>query len=201
MKLGIKEAEEILREAEGLNPGSWIEHSKNVALAARLIADKDQGLNSEKAYILGLLHDIGRRKYISGMEHVLYGHAFMQEKGHEEIARICMTHTFPYKDVNAIYGDWGYQREEAEIVEKYIKDIEYDDYDLLIQLCDSLSMPDGFTLIEKRFVNTALRSGISNLIVYKWNAVMDIKKYFEGKIGCSVYKLLPNIVQNTFETF
>ena len=201
MKLDIKEAEEILREAERLNPGSWIEHSKNVALAARLIADKDHGLNSEKAYILGLLHDIGRRKYISGMEHVLYGHAFMKEKDHEEVARICMTHTFPYKDVNAIYGNWDYKREEAEIVEKYIKDIEYDDYDLLIQLCDSFSMPDGFTLIEKRFVNTALRSGISSLIVYKWSAVMDIKKYFEGKIGCSVYKLLPNIVQNTFETF
>jgi hypothetical protein len=201
MRLDIKEAEEILKEAEKLNPGPWIEHSKNVAWAARLIADKNTNLSSEKAYILGLLHDIGRRKHISGMEHVLYGYNFMKEKGYEEAARICMTHTFPYKDVHAIYGNWDYKKEEAETVEKYIKEIEYDDYDLLIQLCDSLSVPDGFTLIEKRFVKTALKSGINSLILYKWRTVIDIKKYFEREIGCSVYKLLPNVIENTFDNF
>lgn len=36
-------------------------HSVNTGIAARSIADKIKGLDSEKAYILGILHDIGRR--------------------------------------------------------------------------------------------------------------------------------------------
>lgn len=199
MILTIKDAEEILEEAKNLNPGTWIEHSKNVALAAKIIADKSTNLNGEKAYILGLLHDIGRRKYLNGMEHVLEGYNFMIEKGYKEIARICMTHTFPSKDIQAIYGEWNCEEFKIRTVERYINSIEYDEYDLLIQLCDSLALPNGFTLMEKRFVHTALRNGISSLILCKWKAVIDIKKYFENKIGCSIYELLPNIKQNTFE--
>ena len=55
------EALEILCEAEKLNPGPWVEHSKNVAHCAEAIAKKCENLNSEKAYVLGLLHDVGRR--------------------------------------------------------------------------------------------------------------------------------------------
>lgn len=199
MILTIKDAEEILEEAKNLNPGTWIEHSKNVALAAKIIADKSSNLNGDKAYILGLLHDIGRRKYLNGMEHVLEGYNFMIEKGYKEIARICMTHTFPSKDIKAIYGEWNCEEFKIRTVERYINSIEYDEYDLLIQLCDSLALPNGFTLMEKRFVQTALRAGISSLILCKWKAVIDIKKYFENKIGCSIYELLPNVKENTFE--
>lgn len=198
MTLYLQEAEEILEEAKRLNPGAWVEHSKNVAIAARLIASKNSKLNEEKAYMLGLLHDIGRRKYLKGMAHVLEGYNFLMGKGYEEAARICMTHTFPYKNVNAIYGQWDSQNREVRVVEKYIKSIEYNEYDLLIQLCDSLALPKGFTLIEKRFVETALRSGINSLTLCKWRVVLDIKKYFENKIGCSIYELLPNIIENTF---
>jgi HD-like signal output (HDOD) protein len=38
-----------------------VEHSINTGLAARNIAEKIPGMDSEKAYILGILHDIGRR--------------------------------------------------------------------------------------------------------------------------------------------
>ena len=54
------EAEQLLKEAEKLNPGPWGDHSRTVAHCAQCIAEKS-GLNSDKAYVVGLLHDIGRR--------------------------------------------------------------------------------------------------------------------------------------------
>jgi hypothetical protein len=197
MTLTLHKAEKIFEEASRINSGAWVKHSRNVAAAARVIARKDLELEEEKAYIFGLLHDIGRHKYLSGMNHILEGYNFLMEKGYEEAARICMTHTFAFKDVNAIYGKWD-SLEDMKIVEKYINSIRYNEYDLLIQLCDSLALPNGFALIEKRFVETALRSGINNLTLFKWKSVLNIKKYFEDKIGCPIYALLPNIVQNTF---
>lgn len=198
MRLELQEAEEILKEGAILNPGLWVEHSRNVAKAAKLIASKSQKLDEEKAYILGLMHDIGRRKYLKGMNHVLEGYNFMSIKGYEEAARICMTHTFAYKDVNAIYGKWDCTGEEIKFVEEYIKNIEYDEYDLLIQLCDSLVLPNGFSLIEKRFVETALKSGINSFTLHKWKKVIEIKKHFEKEIGSSIYNLLPDVIENTF---
>lgn len=198
MILNLQDAEAILEEAQSLNPGLWVEHSRNVALAAKLIGSKCPKLSSEKAYILGLLHDIGRRKYLNSMAHVLEGYNFLMKKGFEESARICMTHTFACKDVNAIYGQWNCPLSEIETVENYINSIEYNEYDLLIQLCDSLALPGGFTLIEKRFVETALKSETNGLVLCKWRAVLDIKKHFEMEIGGPIYELLPKVVENTF---
>ncbi len=56
----LDEAERILKEAEQLNPGAWVDHSRNVALGARIIAGKTGDMVPELAYVLGLLHDIGR---------------------------------------------------------------------------------------------------------------------------------------------
>ncbi len=55
------EAHNMLKEAEALNPGPWVAHSKNVARAAALLAEHIETLDVETAYVLGLLHDIGRR--------------------------------------------------------------------------------------------------------------------------------------------
>jgi HD superfamily phosphohydrolase YqeK len=54
-------AEKLLAESAVLNPGPWEMHSRHVALGAELIAARCSGLDPERAYILGLLHDIGRR--------------------------------------------------------------------------------------------------------------------------------------------
>ena len=57
-------AEEAMRElriAEEMNPGPWVKHSINTGIAARKIAEKIPSMDPEKAYIVGLLHDIGRR--------------------------------------------------------------------------------------------------------------------------------------------
>lgn len=55
-----EQAEELLTEALPHNPGPWGAHSRTAAHCAEKIAAAC-GLDPEKAYVLGLLHDIGRR--------------------------------------------------------------------------------------------------------------------------------------------
>ena len=54
-----KTAEALLTEAEPHNPGPWGDHSRTAAHCAEAIAAAC-GLDADKAYVLGLLHDIGR---------------------------------------------------------------------------------------------------------------------------------------------
>lgn len=65
-------AEKLIAEAKELNDGVWISHSYNVARLAEKIAEK-AGIDSEKAYIFGLLHDIGRRNGIMQARHAIEG--------------------------------------------------------------------------------------------------------------------------------
>ena len=79
----ILEAEKLLTEAEQRNPGVWIGHSKTAAICARAIAEQCNNLNADTAYILGLLHDIGRREGITDMRHIIDGYQFMKSLGYE----------------------------------------------------------------------------------------------------------------------
>ena len=84
-----------LKLAGEMNPGPWEKHSLNTGIAARNIAEKIEGMDAEKAYIVGLLHDIGRRVGIVDIPtHVYAGYEYCMEKGWDEVARICMTHSY-----------------------------------------------------------------------------------------------------------
>ena len=83
-------------------------------------------------------------------------------------------------------------------MERFVRDAAYDDYDRLVQLCDALALPTGFCLLEKRFVDVALRYGTHPSTVERWEAVLNIKQHFERIIGCSIYDLLPGVVENSF---
>lgn len=146
-----------LRTAEELNPGPWIQHSKNVGIAAGNIAEKIPGMDPEKACVVGLLHDIGRRVGIVNIpKHVYEGYTYCMEKGWDEAARICMTHSYPLMEKEFDYEPENYEEQE---IKKYILKCECDNYDLLIQLCDSLAVDYGFCILEKRFVDVARRYG------------------------------------------
>ena len=56
-----------LELAGKMNPGLWVNHSYNVANAAKIIAEHCDNLDSEKAFVCGLLHDIGRRTGIAAV--------------------------------------------------------------------------------------------------------------------------------------
>ncbi|OJU11728.1 MAG: hypothetical protein BGN88_14945 [Clostridiales bacterium 43-6] len=185
----IKTAEHLLQEAERMNPGPWANHSRVAGSCAKTIAEHC-GLDPDKAYLSGLLHDIGRRCGVTDLRHVYDGYVFMREQGHPEIARICMTHSFPYQDIGAFNGNNDCTPEEAAVIVNYLNSIEYDDYDKLIQLCDALAFPDGATFVEKRLIDVALRRGVNTLTVPKWKIIMHTKAYFDSKTGCDIYNLL-----------
>ena len=194
-------AEEAMRElklAEELNPGPWVGHSVNVGIAARMIAEKIPSMDPEKAYILGLLHDIGRRVGIVDIPtHICEGYKYCMEKGWDEAARICMTHSYL-----RMRDEFGYEpeTEQEKVITDYIMNCEADDYDRLIQLCDSLAVDYGFVILEKRFVDVTRRYGIMEDYIRGWEAAFAIKEAFEKEMGCSVYDVLPDIGRTTLLT-
>jgi len=191
-------AEKELEIAGQLNPGPWTEHSINVGLVAQIIAEKCSNLNPDKAYVLGLLHDIGRRYGVSARRHGIDGYKLVLEKGWDEVGRICLTHSFPVPDFEKEIGKNDMSDEESEFVRKYLNEITYDDYDKLLIVCDSLADAQGFCMLEKRFVNTTRRYGTFPFTVERWNATFEMKEYFEQQMNCSIYDILPNVKETTF---
>ena len=59
-------------------------------------------------------------------------------------------------------------------MEHFVKNAVYDDYDRLVQLCDSLALPSGFCLLEKRFVDVALRYGTPPVMAERWRRILEI---------------------------
>lgn len=191
-------AEKELVIAGQLNQGPWTAHSINVGLAAQIIAEKCNNLNPEKAYVLGLLHDIGRRYGVSARRHGIDGYQYAIGKEWDEVGRVCLTHSFPTSDFDKEIGKNDMSDEESEFVRNYLNDITYDDYDKLLIVCDSLADAQGFCILEKRFVNTTRRYGTFPFTLERWNATFEMKEYFEQQINCSIYDILPNIRETTF---
>lgn len=132
------------------------------------------------------------------MHHIISGYNFLKEKGFNKAARTCITHPFLIKEIQCYSGKWDCSESEIEFIKDYLRNIEYNEYDKLIQLCDAIAIPSGFCLVEKRMIDVALRYGINDLIIDKWRATMEIKQYFESKIGKSIYTVLPGVIENTF---
>ena len=74
-----EEAETLLKDAESCNPGKWVDHSRTCAHCAEKIAQYS-GMDTEKAYVLGLLHDIGRKFGVFHLRHVSYGYIYKISK-------------------------------------------------------------------------------------------------------------------------
>ena len=140
------QAEAYLRAAAGRNPGPWVEHSRVAAGAARALGAGLPGVDPETAYVMGLLHDVGRgagEPGVADVRHILDGYALLQRDGFADAARICLTHSFPIKDVDAFASAWECPATERRFVQDYLQRTEYDRYDRLIQLCDALSCRAG----------------------------------------------------------
>ena len=187
-----------LELAVKLNPGKWVEHSFNVAGAAELIAKALGHLNSDKAYVCGLLHDIGRRTGIAAVRHIIDGYNYTISKGWDEVSRICLTHSFPVKNIEADIGKKDITKEQYAFIDNYLNNIEYDDYDRLIILCDALADSDGFCILEKRFIDTTIRYGMYPFSVDRWKKTYEYKDYFDNIIGKSIYTLLPDIEKSIY---
>ncbi len=195
--LTVKEAGELLELGNERNPGSWKRHSLSAAENARLIGQK-AGMDGEKAYVMGLLHDIGRREGVTAIRHIFDGYDYMMSLDQPEIARICLTHSFPERDIRTYFGAYDCSEEQLEFLRGVVENKAYDDYDRLIQLCDAISLPDGACIMEKRLVDVALRHGLPEFTLKKWRAFMETKEYFDELCGCNVYSLLPRVMENSY---
>lgn len=190
-----KEAERILEESAGMNPGPWKSHSFFVGTSAMKIAACCTDMNAEKAYVLGLLHDIGRRFGITQLAHVIDGYRFMTELGYDEAARICITHSFAIKSTEQYIGKRDVTESEFQQLRSLLASYEYDDYDRLIQLCDSIVIEDGAVSLEARMLDVKRRYG--SYPESKWKENLRLRDYFEHKTGKTLDEiLLPDHILN-----
>ena len=185
------EAEKLLSEANTMNPGAWADHSKIAGQCAEKIALR-AGMDEDIAYALGLLHDIGRRYGVTDMRHIYDGYTFLNELGYTDFAHVCLSHSFPVdcKDIRAYIGENDCTADENAVITDYLSHTVYDDYDLLIQLCDALAYAAGACQVEKRLIDVTIRKGFNDFTIFKWQQYLKLKTYFDEKTGTDIYKLI-----------
>ena len=192
-------AEKALAQAHNAKPGPWADHSRYVAMACENIAKRCPHLDADTAYIYGILHDIGRHTGVTSEQHLIDGYRYCMDRGWEKAAQICISHAFMVKDISSSIGVFDMPQGDKDFMDQFVKDAVYDDYDKLVQLCDALALPTGFCLLEKRFVDVAIRYGTHPATIDRWKAVLEIKAHFEEIMGCSIYDCLPGVIENSFK--
>jgi hypothetical protein len=185
----VREALKELKVAERLNPGPWVDHSLNAGTAARIITTKTNRYDPEKAYIYAILHDIGRRNGFSHIKHTLDGYHYLHEMD-KKAAYICLSHSFPNKNIHEYQGEMDLSDFELMKLETLLKAYDYDYYDRLVQLCDSLASVKGFVKMEVRWVDVAIRNGINDFTLQKWKKVKEILATFNETYHMNIETLL-----------
>jgi putative nucleotidyltransferase with HDIG domain len=183
------EAEALLAWGGKQNPGPWVDHCRAVARAAQAIA-ACCGMDAERAYVSGLLHDIGYSVYHKGICHVYGGYALMTEKGYEAVAEICLSHSFNIQNIDVYSGaNLTKNKDERAVISAYLTQARYNDNDKLIQLCDCIGSAQGVCLMEHRLTDVVLRHGFNLYTIDKWKAYLALKDYFDKKCGKNIYGL------------
>lgn len=191
MKLTADIAYQYLCKARKDNNGKWIEHSFYVGEAAGLIAENIDNIDADKARSFGYLHDIGRSMGEMQIRHIFCGYYLLNEKGYKDAARICLTHSFPIKEITTVTGVWDCGDDEYEFLQNYLENTNYDIYDKLIQLCDNIGAAEGIVILEKRLVDIVRRYGIDyENLLNRWERLFKLKKEFENLMGRSLEDVL-----------
>ena len=138
--------------------------------------------------MLGLLHDIGRRYGKRHLGHVSDGYTYMMELGYDEVARVCMSHSFNDQSLASYVGHRDTTPEETALIERELATMVYDDYDRLIQLCDSLADAAGVVDIEERMADVKRRYG--DYPQNKWDMNLALKAHFKQLAGRSIYDVV-----------
>lgn len=183
-----EEAERLLKEAKQCNPGPWVNHSRVAAHCAEKIAQACGDMDAGKAYVLGLLHDIGRKFGVRHLGHVSDGYTYMMELGYDEAAKICLTHSFHNQTLEDYIGRFDTSEEELKLIKNTLAEVTMDDYDRLIQLCDSLAGSEGVLFMEERMEDVRRRYGAYSKA--KWDANLKLKEYFQEKAGRDIYEVV-----------
>lgn len=74
------------------------------------------------------------------------------------------------------------------MIQSQLAQMQFDEYDLLIQLCDCLAGTEGVLDIEERMSDVKERYG--TYPQEKWDLNIRLKEYFENKIGRDIYSVV-----------
>jgi len=167
-------------------------HCINVSKAAKLIASEYRNLDATKAEVMGLLHDIGKYQYedIVKRHHSVTGYEYMMSEGYHDVARTCLTHTFPLKYFDEITeGFFHHNEKDIKFIKDFFDNNEFDKYDEILQVADILSLPYGFVRIEERFAEMLARYKLKDM-GKSINAYKSVKDKLSREIGEDIYKVL-----------
>ncbi len=151
-----------------INTSSWLSHSLFESILCGQLAETI-GLDSKKAKILGLLHDIGR-KQTHDFSHTIRGYEMLVDQGWESEAVACLTHSFLaggrcssneqaepgfYVDEDGSpHFDVGAKKDDVTLfLEKY----PYTDYDLILNIADLMATDKGIVSPLDRIIDIASR--------------------------------------------
>lgn len=188
--LNKQTAEQILKKTAKNEHETWIQHSKTVAEAAFTITQQLSDLyDPQTAYCLGLLHDIGKSTGGFGLKHVTGGYNILRSIS-EKAARICLTHSFPNREIKEYQGKNDLSEEEFSFLDDFLNKAEYDYYDELIQLCDSCAGSTGFIKMEERWIDITIRKGINEYTIPKWKKLLSLQEKFRLEYDVEIYAAL-----------
>lgn len=187
----------------------WQNHSRTVAKVCEQVAEK-AGMDKDLAYAKGLLHDIYKcierdteqfivvdDKEIPAMTHPFRGYRLLMEMGFPEAARSSLTHTF--YNIDEFYNGGFDERltpEDIKLFRGWLSENEFDDYDKLTQLADSMAGWKGVMTIDDRFCDILLRHPVSNP-QGALKKLYEIKDYFDDKINGNIYELFRDEIIET----
>ena len=138
-------------KADGYGVTSWITHSLQVARACKILA-KTTGENEQTAEILGLVHDIGRKKTHT-LEHIPLGYNMLvniglkeKNRGYISASKIILTHEYLKssngtgdRKANCDYvpGD------ENDDLDLFLRKYHYTTQDVIVSIADLIVTNDG----------------------------------------------------------
>jgi HD superfamily phosphodiesterase len=186
-KEGMYVVDDAINESRGVSA----KHAENVAFIASRVAEA-AGMDTTKAYIFGIFHDCGDyiEKTVKGTFHGTAGYDLMMEKGFDEVAQICLSHSFGKADFN--FEDFAaYDQKELARAKTLLQKMTLDDYDKLIFLADKMSPHGYIDTIENRVEMIRQRYHLSEKRVAELlKESLDIKEYFDKKCGQDIYQIL-----------
>ncbi len=184
--------------AHGRESGTWYKfhnHVYGVGYLAQKMADVLGYIDPEKAWILGVMHDAGKiHEQLEQRFHGLIGYEFFKDKD-DEIAIISLTHTFhfnripPYEKVEKMFFG---RREDYNFVADFLAQHPANEYDKLIQMCDSLANCSGFVTLEQREEEFSQRNNMS-VPDYMASGANLLKDFFDKRLGRDVYSFYEEI--------
>lgn len=112
----------------------------------------------------------------------------MMSLGYDEVAQVCLTHSFNNLTTEDYVGKFDTLDEEYELIKTTLAKVIINDYDKLIWLCDALAGSEGVLNIEDRMNDIRVRYGYYPQ--RKWDSNIRIKEYFELKAGKDIYGIV-----------